>query len=350
MKNKVFVLVLFSAVTAPAIGQTNIQLFGIVDAGIASVDRGNGNHIRVDSGFASTSRWGVRGTEDLGNGLSAFFRLESEIEVDTGLGGDGQPVSFLRGAVLGLQGGFGQVWMGRDFQSGYHALQAIDINSFGLYGNLLTFVSGYQAGGGFAATSGMQARSSNGLFWRSPTWGGFQIAAHHSLGERDTEPKSAGNTTGVALFYRTGPLSLAGWYHDRKVLAGTTTTDVKEWGGGGTYSFGTVRVALGYGVGDPEGPRKVSFTSVGASMPLGTGTLSAQYIQLKEAASAGTGKAPSISYQYPLSRRTTLYASASSTRNNNTGNFLLRSSGNTTVPAAVGNDPRGIVFGIRHSF
>lgn len=350
MKNKALVSVMLSSMALPALGQTNVQLFGIVDVGVASVNRGNGNQFRVDSGFASTSRWGVRGSEDLGNGLSAFFRLESEVEVDTGLGGDGQPVSFVRGAFVGLQGGFGQFWMGRDFQSGYHALQVIDINSFGLYGNLLTFVSGYQAGGGFAATSGMQARVSNGLFWKSPTWGGFQVAAHHSLGERDTEPKSAGNASGVALFYRAGPLSLAGWYHDRKVLAGTTTTDVKEWGGGGSYSLGTVRVSLGYGASDPEGPRKVSFSSAGVSMPLAVGTLSVQYIQLKESASGGTGRSPSIGYQYPLSRRTTLYASASTTRNSATGNFLLRSSGNTTVPAAIGNDPRGIVLGVRHSF
>ena len=346
-------LALAAALSSPMMvqAQSNVQVFGIVDMGLAAVNAGAGNHVRLDSGFASTSRWGVRGTEDLGGGLSAFFKLESEILVDSGTGGNASgALDFARGAYVGLQGGFGQVWMGRDYQSGYFALQAVDINAYGLYGTLLTFLSGYQAGGGFAASAGMQTRASNGIFWKSPNWGGLEVRAHYGLGERDTDPKRAGDAAGLALLYNKGPLSLAGWYHDRKVLAGTTTTGVKEWGGGGIYNFGIARVSLGFGAGDPEGPRKTSFTSIGASTALGGGTVQVQYLSLKEAASGGTGKNPSIGYLYPMSKRTTLFASLSQTKNNSTGNFLLRTAGNQTNPSAIGDDPRGIVVGIRHTF
>jgi predicted porin len=350
VKSKYLVLAVAAAMPFTSWAQSSVQLFGVADAGLASVNRGAGGAIRVDSGFNSTSRWGVRGSEDLGGGLKAFFKLESEVEVDQGLGGDGGPLNFVRGAYVGLEGGFGQVWMGRDYQSGFFALQAVDINAYGLYGNLLTFLSGYQAGGGFAASAGMQTRTSNGIYWKSPNWGGFEARAHYGLGERDVDPKTAGNAAGLALFYSAGPLSLAGWYHDRKVLAGTTTTGVKEFGGGGIYNFGRFRVSAGFGAGDPEGPRKTTFSSLGASTEVGAGTVSAQLINLKEAASAGKGRSLSLSYTYPMSKRSNFYASIGQTKNNDTGNFLLRSAGNTSAPSAIGNDPRGIVVGIRHVF
>lgn len=132
----------------------------------------------------------------------------------------------------------------------------------------------------------MQTRVSNGISWKSPKFGGLEVRAHYGLGERDTDPKTAGNAAGLALLYTAGPLSLAGWYHDRKVLAGTTTTGVKEWGGGGIYNFGVARVSLGFDAGDPEGPRKTSFTSIGASTAVGAGTVSVQYLSMKEAASS----------------------------------------------------------------
>ncbi|MFZ5539480.1 MAG: porin [Pseudomonadota bacterium] len=64
--------------------QSGIQLYGIVDAGMERVDNGDANVTRLTSGLSTGSRWGIRGSEDLGGGYRALFTLESRIEVDTG--------------------------------------------------------------------------------------------------------------------------------------------------------------------------------------------------------------------------------------------------------------------------
>ena len=62
-----------------ASAQTNVQLYGVLDAAISSQDVGgpDGRTTVVNSGNQSSSRFGFRGTEDLGNGLKAIFNLEA---------------------------------------------------------------------------------------------------------------------------------------------------------------------------------------------------------------------------------------------------------------------------------
>ena len=98
----------------------DVQLYGIVDLGVGY------NHIDVDglkvdgdkdkfemkSGQASGSRWGIKGTEDLGNGLTVGFILEDGFDADTG-SEDKTKVMFNRESSLFLEGGFGKVAFGR---------------------------------------------------------------------------------------------------------------------------------------------------------------------------------------------------------------------------------------------
>ena len=70
--------------------QSNVTVYGVVDAGLV-FERGapTGNTSNVSSGVASGSRLGFKGTEDLGNGLSAGFVVESGFGIDTGASGQG---------------------------------------------------------------------------------------------------------------------------------------------------------------------------------------------------------------------------------------------------------------------
>lgn len=356
MSRRLIAAVVAAATPAFAAAQTNITLFGIADAGVAAVNRGGStsNSIKVDSGFNSTSRWGMRGTEDLGGGLSTFFKLEGEITFDTGGGDGGGPLNFARGSYVGLQGGLGQVWLGRDYVSGYFAMQDFDINRYGLFGNLLTFLTGYQGGTAngitYGTVAGMATRVSNGIFYKTPNFGGSTIQIHVGLGERDIPPKTGGNNIGVGWLFSRGPWNASAWYHDRKIVAGTATTTTKEYGGGGGYNFGGFKVVAGFGVGDPDGPTKVRFGNVGVSAQVGGGEVIAQVIRLKESASQGTGTSFSLGYMYPLSKRTNLYSSIGTTRNNDTGGFVFRGAGISYSPDVLGADPRGVVVGIRHLF
>ncbi len=102
--------------------QSSVTLYGIVDAGIAYVhnaQNANGGNasslVKFSSGNLSGSRWGLRGTEDLGGGLAALFQLENGFNIGTGALGQGQR-EFGRKAVVGLSSStYGTVTLGRQY-------------------------------------------------------------------------------------------------------------------------------------------------------------------------------------------------------------------------------------------
>src|SRR5512134_955398 len=67
-----------------AFAQNGVTLYGIVDVGIERLDAGNVDGTRLQSGISQGSRWGIRGSEDLGGGYRALFTLESRFSIETG--------------------------------------------------------------------------------------------------------------------------------------------------------------------------------------------------------------------------------------------------------------------------
>ena len=332
--------------------QTNITMFGIADAGISFGSRGAGSSTapRVDSGILSTSRWGVRGQEDLGGGLSAIFWAEATWNVDDGTGAaGGGGLNFARRSWVGLQGGFGQVFIGRDYTPGFWGMVGADVFGYGLYGTNLSAVIG-QIG---ANNPLMDGRQSNAIFWNSPTFGGLQIKAMYSAGEFDTDPKSRGNAAEIAALYSAGPVTANVWYHS---INSTTNPIVKtkKYGVAGGYNFGAVRVVGGYAASDPDGATNTGrLIQVGAGVRLGGGELMGTVYQMKQQVAAGTepkSTTVALAYVYPLSKRTDVYANIAEVRNNSTGNFALTASGPLLAPFAAGSSPRAIAFGMRHQF
>src|SRR5258706_15138170 len=63
---------------------SSVELYGVLGAGLESLDVGGVSVVRLSSGISAGSRWGMRGRESLGNGYTALFTLESRIELDTG--------------------------------------------------------------------------------------------------------------------------------------------------------------------------------------------------------------------------------------------------------------------------
>ncbi|MGD9944007.1 MAG: porin [Burkholderiaceae bacterium] len=350
MKKSLLAVAVAAALPAAAFAQTNVQLYGIADAGIAVIDRGSNlsNSFRVESGMQSTSRWGIRGTEDLGGGLNAVFNLENGYSIDTGASDASSAGLFQRRAVVGLSGGFGTVLLGRDYTAGFTAWGVTDIMGYGLFGNQLTYT---------ASAGGITTRGQNGIYYTSPVFGGLTVRAFYQTGERETDPKSLGNGMGASVVYMGGPLRLQGFYQQFKVSDGTPTGtgNQKEYGLGGGFDFGGFRVVAAYGEADPIGANnKVKSFSVGAGIKVGVGEILVQGIQIQRDIASGTkpkGTALGLAYVHPLSKRTNLYATIGQTRNNSAGNFVLRGSGAPVgAPGAVGDDPKGLALGIRHTF
>lgn len=111
MNKSLFTLATLSAFAAGAYAQSSVTLFGVVDAAVRQVKNGSaGSMKQLASGSNATSRWGLRGVEDLGGGLRAGFHLESGIGVDAGT----TDAKFWgRRSTVSLIGGFGEIRLGR---------------------------------------------------------------------------------------------------------------------------------------------------------------------------------------------------------------------------------------------
>ncbi|HZV66247.1 MAG TPA: porin, partial [Telluria sp.] len=73
-----------AAYASHAAAQSNVTIYGIVDAGFVHESGGAAGSVnKITSGIGSTSRLGFRGNEDLGGGLSALFQLEIGTRIDT---------------------------------------------------------------------------------------------------------------------------------------------------------------------------------------------------------------------------------------------------------------------------
>jgi predicted porin len=127
MKKSVFALAVLGASQVAAHAEPSVTLYGIVDVAMRrDSDLAAGKtRIAEVSGMMNTSRWGVRGSEDLGNGLAANFRLEGGINPDTGTQNEAASL-FDRRATLGLSGTWGRIDVGRDMTFGWEFTPVYD--------------------------------------------------------------------------------------------------------------------------------------------------------------------------------------------------------------------------------
>jgi predicted porin len=194
------IALLFAGGTSLAHAQSSVTLYGIADEGVDSVSNVQGHHItQLASGITAGSRWGVHGSEDIGGGLSAVFRLESGINLNNGALGSG--LAFSRNAFVGLSDRhLGTVTMGRQWDTSVDFVEPFTLN--GNYG-------GYY----FAHPNDMDNTDngfpiSDSIKYTSPTLAGLTFGGLYSFGG---SPDSAGHYTGrgtysVGATYTHGPL------------------------------------------------------------------------------------------------------------------------------------------------
>ena len=320
-----------------AAAQTNVTLYGVVDAAIESADQGGsiGRHTNVQSGNQSGSRFGFRGAEDLGNGVKAIFNLEAGVAADTGA--QDAAGLFQRRAVVGLEGDFGTLTLGREYSPLAQVAGASDEFGQGFYGNNLS-----------AFDNGLTRRLSNSINFKSASFGGVDVMAAYSAGEKTTSPSN--NIIAWGAEFKQGGLYVGGAYQTRKAaVAG----DTKEYGVGAGYTFadlGGFEIKSNYLAADPIGDNNTfKQYNLGVGYPFGASKVYAN-VQQSKIGSSAKGNAWALAYSYTLSKRTNLYATYASLNNNAAGAFTLKSGSNAVAPAAAGNDPSVFTVGVRHTF
>ncbi|WP_151632273.1 porin [Noviherbaspirillum aerium] len=340
MKTSLIALAVLGTVAGSSFAQTNVTIYGVADAGLSRIDNGRVNNTALQSGQQSGSRIGFRGTEDLGGGLSAIFTLENGFSIDDGTLGQGGRL-FGRQAFVGLQGGFGAVKLGRQYNPIRTAVENIDPFGLGLAGNAANVFSVYGE------------RADNTLNYSSPNFGGFSGQAQYSFGEV-AGSTSTGRQVGLSASYSAGPLNIILAHHDQNataVVAGATVDagDAKTTFLGGTFDFGVAKLHAAYA--RSKGETAVGVTNldrddamVGVSAPIGAGTILASYIRRNDDIGGGTRDADqwAIGYTHALSKRTNLYTSYARIKND--------AAATVGSPAAAGLDPSVFNVGVRHRF
>jgi len=359
MQVKRLAIALIAATPLFAAAQSNVQLYGILDAAVSSQDLGGpeGRQTVVNSGNQSSSRFGFRGSEDLGNGLKAIFNLEAGTAIDTGAG---DSALFGRRAVVGLEGAFGAVTVGREYSPIASIAAASDAFGQGFYGsNLAAFGANFPNTAAAAAPAGstnrLTRRLGNSVNYKSATFAGFRVLAAFAAGETTPTTTTNANTSlekgnlwGGGVEYTLGGLYLGAAYHQIKRVA---SDEDKEMAVGGSYRFdqlGGFEIKANWMKAERPAVADYKQANIGGSIPFGPHRFYVNYQQQKQA--SAEGKTWALAYTYSLSKRTNLYASYASLDNDSTGQFGITSSSVTLTPTAVNRDPDVFSLGLRHSF
>jgi predicted porin len=361
MKKTLIALAVLSACMTTASAQTNVTIYGIVDAGLTYVtnDGPVGNRTSVDSGLLQTSRWGFRGVEDLGNGLKARFGLEGTLAIDNGTAGaaTGTPSNtslFDREATVGLSGSFGSIDFGRQNILGIGTVGLADPMglAFAATNPNVLFSAMNHAGvyGPYGANNGGTAlRQNNAIKYISPTFAGAGFALMRGFGEQ-AGGIGRSKYEGVSAFYSNGPFGVAGAYAQMTNAADSET--LRSYAVGAKYTTQAVVVKATYSANKVDvTDRKISVAGVGVDVPLSPAlTLTGAVYNTRHTGDASDDSQQYIAIaKYALSKRSVLYASYGRA---NTDTIVTATQINLAQGfVAVGSDNANrVALGVMHLF
>ncbi|WP_277183042.1 porin [Caballeronia sp. BR00000012568055] len=206
MKKSLFASAALSALAFPlaSVAQTSVTLYGVIDEGFNYTNNVGGHaNEQLASGFAQGSRWGLKGSEDLGGGMKAIFQLENGFDVNNGkLGQSGR--MFGRQAYVGLSSStLGTITLGRQYDSVVDYLAPLTAN-----GNWAGYLLSHPFDNDNTDNS---FRLNNAVKYTSNNYGGFSFGGLYGFSNQ-AGGFSNNRAYSVGAQYVAGPLSAAATY------------------------------------------------------------------------------------------------------------------------------------------
>jgi predicted porin len=342
MKKTLLALSLLAGFAGVASAQSSVTLFGVIDANLRQIDN-NGTKVRqLGTDGLNSSRLGFRGTEDLGGGLKAGFWIEAALNPDDG-STNSSGKFWHRRSTVSLEGGFGEIRLGRDYVPTYTGLG--DFDAFGDNGvGKITSLQSRLTG-----TVNTTGRADNEVQYFLPknlggVYGNVAVAA----GEGTVGNKYVGGRVGylgrglnVSLSYGQTDANAS----EDKYKLGTL---------GAAYDFGFMRL-LGSYTQIKFVSREEALANLGVTVPVGPGVIRASVgVADLSGGAAGSTTADNadatllaIGYVHNLSKRTALYGTYAQIDNKGAQTMAV---GSTTPALPGGKKSSGIELGLRHSF
>ncbi|MFB9127842.1 porin [Paraburkholderia dipogonis] len=324
------IVISFCAISAttfglkPALAQSSLQLYGQIDEWVGARKWPGGQTAALLAGGGlSTSYWGLKGSENLGNGSSAIFALESFFQPQNGgYGSYPGDTFFSRNAYVGIESPYGTLTAGHlttqlfistllfnPFVDSYVFSPMIQHTYLGL-GTFPSYNTDQGSAGGFAWNNALQ--------YSTPAFGGWSGAIMYGLGNaagQNGAKKWSGEVT-----YSGSELSATAVYQyvNFNAQPGDLSSLVT-----GLKSQSIGQIGLSYDLKfvkffgqymytcdtQQSGSWHVQTGQGGVAVPLGVGTLMASVAYSRDSGGLDqTRKSAAIGYDYPLSKRTDVYA------------------------------------------
>ncbi|MBD3618698.1 MAG: porin [Chromatiales bacterium] len=342
MKKNLIALAVAGALAAPAAAMADATVYGKLHMSVDSYDNGGDDNVTLQqdgeaSGLAiasNSSRFGIKGSEDLGSGLTAIWQAESTLNMDDGSGSLSN-----RNTYVGFKGGFGTVMAGHHDSPVKTIGRKADL--FGdQVGDSRSIIRGRFAG------ADLDPRTSNMLMYVSPSMGAIQAAVQYSPDEDSSDATTNVNmgtaggyvvvSTTVANNPDTSHLSAAVWYDQGPlyVALGYSEDQADDGAAGyadetamrlvGSYKMDALKFTALYqqaeGLGNVDGD-DADMWGIGAAFNMGGGnTVKAQYYSATlESKAAGATDAEAtvwaIGFDHAMSKQTSVYAAYSVSEN-----------------------------------
>ena len=266
MKKSAITLTLLGATIGVAHAQNSVTLYGVIDESIQYTHNATPtgtNQVGLYSGNLSGSRWGLKGSEDLGGGLKAIFQLEDGFNVNNGKMGsyNGTTSEFGRQAYVGLQSDrYGTFTLGRQYDPLVDLVQGITEDNY--FGS--TFATA-----GDVDNYDNSSRTNNAVKYVSPLLGGLQVEGMYALGGVAGQTGS-GQTWSLAAAYANGPIAVSAGYYVAD-NASTTAALRTDWSSTSDGTFDGP-VNTGYAT-----ARSINIARVAAQYVAGPYTIGASY-------------------------------------------------------------------------
>jgi predicted porin len=337
MKKTIIAAAVAAAVAAPA-ANAGVVIYGKIHVSIDYLDAQtseicSGAGTTPGGGFNvcdRTSRIGFKGSEDLGNGMKAIWKLESEVSIADGGWNDGSWTS-ARNAYIGLAGDWGTFLYGRHDTPYKMAFYASGIDMLGDSFMDANALYGFQ-----------EWRRDNAIAYVSPNWNGFTFAAAAIPAEGSPNPDddSFADSYSIGLMYSNNGLKLSAGYEDTEGELGVAS---ENWMLGAGYSMNAFDIAAVYANQEVATTFDYDAYAVAMSYTMGNNKFIASIGGGDWGADDGMGYG--LAVQHMFSKRTSAYLGYSSTE--------MLNAHKTQTGASydfLGEDSEAVSFGMIHSF
>ncbi len=335
-------------------GRSGLILYGVADAGLQYSRAGSNRLLQTESGAGATSRFGFLGVEQLGNGLSVRFNLESALKLKNGTAGSttmqGDQSLFSREANISLVSTqWGRIRAGRQ----YPTELSTNIDPFygvGAFSPLASLVA-LSSDLGKGATIG-DSRISDAISFTTPIIAGFQVEYLYAPRGVTTPGYPKASFQGAQVEYTNGPLYLGAFYD---VIKTDPTADLSSFknrwlGAGGMYTFGNrVNLTYEYNMTNPDkaGYLVANSHMIGLSVPNGRDWIKFSAVYRTVAGQADRDSlAIGVGYDYNMSKTTALYGRVGYVWNQKKAIASLAS----VALSQAGDDVSVVAMGVRMRF